>query len=236
MRASWQRFVGVLLGVALAALLVVPGTARVQEIACPSPCVCVCPTATLVAAPTVVPGFGTVRVAQLTDLHAGGDRNNPEAIVYMMSLINSQVDVVVITGDSVEQGWDSEWDLFGKWTALLQVPWRDLPGNHDSTFDRARNWVWRVGGYSLVGLDWVNPDLALLASASRPMVVFSHWPLADSAPEVRSAVVAARPLVYVCGHVHYWSSSYVDGILQLTMARSGLGTYRVLTLENGVVR
>jgi hypothetical protein len=198
--------------------------------------VTVTPLPTVTAAPTVVPALGTVRVAQVTDLHAGGDRNNPEAIVYMMSLINSQADVVVITGDSVEHGWGWEWDLFDEWTGVLQVPWRDLPGNHDSTFDRVRNWVWEVGGYWLVGLDWVNPDLALLASASRPMVVFSHWPLADCAPEVRSAVVAARPLVYVCGHVHYWSSSYVDGILQLTMARSGLGNYRILTLENGVLR
>ena len=216
-----------------------------QEITCEYPCLCVCPTPTPVPTPT--PAVGTLRIAHITDMHAGAVNNNPVAIGYTLPFVHTKADILIDTGDCTEASSEAQWALYRSWINMVQCPWKAAPGNHDMTWPdwmEAKQWIWDLNGYRLIGFNVRTPDIAWLQSAlqtTMPTMVFAHYPLVGYTnydPMVLAQVIStlqAAPtlLAYVCGHQHYSEVKYVSGILQIATARGGLGTVRYMTLTNG---
>lgn len=158
---------------------------------------------------------GPMLIAQITDCHvvAAGelvaDRvDSAAALARTIAQINAlatRPDLVVATGDLVNDGRSAEYDRFQELAARLAAPLVPLPGNHDDRTElRARypqlpaggaddpiDHVLDAGPLRLVFVDTqvpgriggaISPDQVawiddvLTAAADRPTVVFQHHP------------------------------------------------------------
>jgi 3',5'-cyclic-AMP phosphodiesterase len=81
-----------------------------------------------------------VLLAQLTDLHIGGNENGVdpvprlEAVVEAVRSLPDRVDAALVSGDLTHDGGPEEYQLARELLERLEVPLHVLPGNHD---DRA---------------------------------------------------------------------------------------------------
>lgn len=163
------------------------------------------------------PSAGAPRtiVAQISDPHikrpgelAYGVVDTAAALRRCVATLNSlarRPDIVVVSGDLVDRGWDEEYDHFRDLMAALEIPYIVLPGNHDEREAMRRsfpdhaylpkegplNSVTYVGEVALVLLDSSVPgrpygvldngtlawlDARLRDDATRPAFILLHHP------------------------------------------------------------
>jgi len=123
-----------------------------------------------------------LRIAQLSDIHAGGPLSfsQEEMKALLESVRRVDPDVVVIAGDLTTAGYEWEYEEAAAWLAQLDYPKLIIPGNHDSRnvgylhfqdnfgdaysrhregFDADRAERLQATGYTIVGLDSSDPDV-----------------------------------------------------------------------------
>lgn len=75
------------------------------------------------------------RIAHVSDLHLSprAPERLKQANQIAKSLKKTRPNVIVVTGDLTDDGWDNQQDLlFARdWLNSLNTPWRAVPGNHD---------------------------------------------------------------------------------------------------------
>lgn len=167
-------------------------------------------------------------IAQITDLHVvaegtlalGAVDTNAclaEAVARLNTL-SPRPDVVVVTGDLVNDGRPEEYDALGPLLSRLEIPMLAVPGNHDdrdgmrAVFAGA-DWLPADGGpirfavdcgpLRLIGLDTLVPgavhgevgceqlawlERALAGRGTRPTVVMMHHPPFRTGLEVADAI------------------------------------------------
>jgi 3',5'-cyclic-AMP phosphodiesterase len=82
-----------------------------------------------------------VLLAQLSDLHIGGNENGVdprprlEAVVEAVRLLPNRVDAVLVSGDLTDDGAEAGYETAREILARFEMPVHVLPGNHD---DRGR--------------------------------------------------------------------------------------------------
>ncbi len=116
--------------------------------------------------------MATTLLAQITDLHIGGDDGAQErlvAAVRSVLALRPAPDAVLVTGDLTEHGSAEEFALVAELLSPLQMPVHVLPGNHDGrpefratfhvpgTGDEPVRYVVTVGGLRLVVVDTTVP-------------------------------------------------------------------------------
>jgi 3',5'-cyclic AMP phosphodiesterase CpdA len=148
-------------------------------------------------------------LAQLTDPHIGATWGpaDPiaglEAVVQAVGQLETPVDAVVISGDLVDNGLDSEYERLAQIVGRVGVPVHVLPGNHDDR-DRLRDhfavegrpgspvqYSVDLGPMRLVALDTTRPghdggevdrdrlawlDQTLAGATSTPTLIAMHHP------------------------------------------------------------
>jgi hypothetical protein len=125
------------------------------------------------------------------------------------------------------------------------MPWRAVPGNHDSpdTFSShisPLEWSWDIRGYRLIGINSEAVNYQALNAAlttEKPCIVFGHYPLYEYPPAdqeaLRQRFKAYGVLLYVCGHDHMDSLSTdpFSGTQLLIGYWCCRGRYRLITLR-----
>ena len=123
-----------------------------------------------------------LRIAQLSDIHAGGPLSfsQDEMNGLLESVRRIDPDVVVIAGDLTTAGYEWEYEEAAAWLEQLEYPKVVIPGNHDSRnvgylhfhdrfgepfsrfrqgFDADRAERLQATGYTICGLDSSDPDV-----------------------------------------------------------------------------
>lgn len=117
-------------------------------------------------------GFDGYRILQLSDIHIGSWRGNPEPIKHLVDLVNAQKpDLIVFTGDLVNQQ-SHEIDGFQEILAQLHAPdgVYSILGNHDygnyyhwsSPEAEAQNMVYLKGQQKAMGWKLLNNEHEVL--------------------------------------------------------------------------
>jgi 3',5'-cyclic-AMP phosphodiesterase len=76
-------------------------------------------------------------VAQISDPHIGGDWGGPDPVSGLRTVLDAVLampdrpDVMLVTGDLVDNGTDEEYALVHELLSAVSVPVHVLPGNHD---------------------------------------------------------------------------------------------------------
>jgi predicted phosphodiesterase len=169
-----------------------------------------------------------------------------QRLPYVVKTLSQKAHVLVDTGDCTEHGNGSESAEYASIIAgEASVPWRAVPGNHDTPEVFGRHigpieWSWDLGAYRLIGINTESINYAALDSAlthGKTCIVFGHFPLSWCTPEdqarLRQRFQTYDVPIYISGHTHL-DSAQVDtqsGTLLLTGQRAGLGHYRLITLH-----
>ena len=222
------------------------GTVNGYTVECPpwpecQDCSCVEPTATpgptvtptQTPVPTVVPGAG-ILFAHISDMHVGLYLTDRARVVLGEIALSGAV-VIVDTGDCTENGQPSEWGEYQGVMALGVVPWKAVPGNHDTSWPLGdADWYWDVGEYRFIGIntrisDWTVCDAAL--DTDKLCVIFGHHPLDDAGWELRQRLQGDNVIAYVGGHTHMNALSSFEDVALITGGRVSIGSYRLIELE-----
>ena len=118
---------------------------------------------------------GNVRFAVIADTHIGAGTASAD-LAAVVSRVNAlaEVEFAVLVGDIAEKGRDSEFAEAGRLLSALKIPWRVVPGNHDS------HWV----GQGLIGFREVWPsDRFDFETAGRTFVGLNSWDFGHLAPD-----------------------------------------------------
>lgn len=208
-------------------LALLPAARATQE--CLPPCVCTCPTAT--PQPTATPIGGTFIIGHITDAHITG------SYVYRLSAIVSSMaaNIILDSGDCTETGTRTQWRGYATAMSMTRLPWRVVPGNHDTSFPYVANWIWDIAGYRIIGMNYRAPNWTWLnqaANTTLPVILVYHY-ANDSA--IQAWLDTHNVLLLLSGHLHI-NSTYMDGETHIVVtARSGLGNYGLVTLRGGQV-
>jgi len=122
------------------------------------------------------------RIAQVSDIHCGEPSFQESVMRSTIEAVNAlRPDVAVIAGDLTAAGYEWEFEQAAAWLSQIQAPKVVIPGNHDSrnvgyihferlfgerfsrfrrAFDAERAERVRATGFTVVGVDSSDPDLA----------------------------------------------------------------------------
>jgi 3',5'-cyclic AMP phosphodiesterase CpdA len=185
------------------------------------------------------PSSGGFGFAALNDLHFrdAADVAYFEALAAKLGA-DPQIQFVVISGDLTENGSPTQLQTIKSLLEGIGKPWYAVPGNHDNltqqtTWDTvlgARNVAFDHDGWTFLGFDstrggqvtavtvtdevlqWLATQIAGLP-ADRPIVAFTHFPLAASVPGCLAnadevfALFAGHDLRHILsGHFHAQTS------------------------------
>jgi 3',5'-cyclic-AMP phosphodiesterase len=152
-------------------------------------------------------------VAQISDLHIGGDWGSADPVSGLRTVLDAVLgmpdrpDVLLVTGDLVENGTDEEYAVVGELLSAASLPVHVLPGNHDRREGlRARfelpgdgaapvQYAAQLGPMRLVALDTTIPgrasgeldsdrlswlDAELTRAPEQPTLLAMHHPPAST--------------------------------------------------------
>jgi len=197
------------------------------------------PTPTPEALPTLI-------IGHISDAHIGAQWIYSQRLRTVLSLISQQAQVMLDTGDTTQNGTAEESaDYVQLVTSNISIPWRAIPGNHDTpnafeTYIGPLEWSWDVGGYRLIGINTEAINYTALDQAlttEKPCIVLGHFPLSYCTPtdriELRERFKRYNVPIYIAGHTHLDSleTDPESGTILLTGQRAGLGHYRLITLR-----
>ncbi len=126
-----------------------------------------------------MPADGPFRIAQLSDIHFGGE--NPDAVAAAVNYVAAaEVDLVVLSGDLTVSGKVLEYEAAKAWAEALPGPKLITPGNHDAPYGIERlygpfNRFERYFGES-EGACWENgAALAVCVNTARGIQPRANW-------------------------------------------------------------
>lgn len=138
-----------------------------------------------------------MRIAQITDLHVGGDDvatyyrlDTRQALRQSIDQINTlslPIDVCLVTGDIVENGTPAEYAMAREELARLHAPWYAIPGNHDHR-DNFR------AGFAGMQTPWGNDDFLQYAIDEFPLRIIA---LDSVIPHRTGGELCARRLAWL---------------------------------------
>jgi len=108
----------------------------------------------------------TMKIAHISDLHVGSSRFMADKLRTTIREIND-MDLVVISGDVTEDGYQQEYAELKEYLDLLRPDYVVVPGNHDArnigylSFEESFGTLTperRIDGLLIVGLDSSEPD------------------------------------------------------------------------------
>lgn len=200
-------------------------------------------------------GRAGLRFAWLTDTHVGADRGADDlrASVADINAIPG-LSFVLVTGDVTEMGSYENLRLAKDILDGLRIPYHIIPGNHDTKWsesggsDFARLWgadrfAFESGGFRFIGLSqgpvlrmgdghWAPQDVRWLqgllddkASAAKPAIFVSHYPLDQSIANwyvVLDKLKTIPTVAVLVGHGHKNQPLDFEG-LRGVMGRANIG-------------
>ena len=150
-----------------------------------------------------------LKVAILSDIHVSPGNPNEQRLQQAIAEINeSDVDLVIVTGDLSNRGATAELTRVKELLDQLNKPYRALPGNHETNWSdngalafaelfRSERFAFERNGVLLIGFStgpylkmgdghvraediaFLKDTLAERAADQKPVIVFCHYPLAD---------------------------------------------------------
>jgi outer membrane protein assembly factor BamB len=201
-------------------------------------------------------GRPTLRFAWLSDLHTGSDRGEADLRASVADInAQSGLSFVIVSGDVTEMGSYENLSLAKRILDELAVPYHIIPGNHDTKWsgsggsDFARLWgadrfAFEAGGFRFIGLSqgpvlrmgdgswapqdvrWLDGLLADRASADKPLVFVSHYPIDPSISNwyvVLDKLKTVPTVAVLAGHGHKNQALDFEG-LRGVMGRANVGT------------
>jgi len=172
-------------------------------------------------------------------------------LYYVLAEINQEAQIMTDSGDCTDAGTAQQSMEYARvMSSSVTIPWRAVPGNHDtpSVFERyigPRTWSWDAGGYRLIGIDTEAINYAALDRAltlEKPCIIVGHFPLqyctSEDRAKLRQRFIQYRVPLYLAGHTHLDSSrvDWASGTLVVTGQRAGMGHYRLITLQGYTVQ
>jgi len=202
------------------------------------------PTATPTTAPTS--GAQDLTIGHITDALIGYSWIESQRLPLVVHTASGEAQIIVDTGNCTNNGLarDSA-DYASLMAASASVPWRAVPGPHDTPHTFAASigplqWSLDIEGYRLIGINTGQIDFAALDAAldpDVPCVVFGSAPL-DHLSEsdrrsLRERFVAHRVPLYVSGQVreNTLRRDPESGTWLLTGQRTVRCHYRIITLK-----
>jgi 3',5'-cyclic AMP phosphodiesterase CpdA len=153
----------------------------------------------------------TLRVAQLSDIHFGGE-NKAAAAAAVDEVKRAEVDLVVLAGDLTVQGRPREYAAAKAWADALPDPKLITPGNHDAPYGVERLFRpfhrFEENFGEAEGACWENEEAMVLAiNTARGMQPRANWSKGQVSPDqiryVSSRLQRRAPgalAVLVCHH------------------------------------
>ncbi|MFO1013038.1 MAG: metallophosphoesterase [Caulobacteraceae bacterium] len=136
----------------------------------------------------------TFRIAQISDVHFGGENQAAVAAVAAY-LAETKVDLVVLAGDHTVQGRPGEFAAARAWIETLPAPRVITPGNHDTPYNAIDRLISPFSRYERAlaptGLPyWAGPDAALVSiNTARGIQPRANWSKGQiSARQTREAI------------------------------------------------
>ena len=213
----------------------------------------------LLAAAVIPAGRAPMRFAWLSDLHVGSDRGAADLRASVTDINGLPgLSFVLVTGDITEMGSLENLSQAKAILDGLRVPYHIIPGNHDTKWsesggsDFARLWgddrfAFESGGLRFIGLSqgpvlrmgdgnwapqdvrWLEGLLADKASAAKPTVFISHYPLDPSIANwyaVLDKLKTVPTVAVLVGHGHKNQAMDFEG-LRGVMGRANIVTKEV---------
>src|SRR5512136_810204 len=213
----------------------------------------------VLAAASTSAGREPLRFAWVSDTHVGSDRGADDLRASVADINSLPgLAFVLVTGDITEMGTYDNLSLAKEILDRLAVPYHIIPGNHDTKWsgsggsDFARIWgadrfAFESGGFRFIGLSqgpvlrmgngnwapqdvrWLEGLLADKASAAKPTVFVSHYPLDPSIANwyaVLDKLKTVPTVAVLVGHGHKNQAMDFEG-LRGVMGRANIGTKEV---------
>jgi outer membrane protein assembly factor BamB/Icc-related predicted phosphoesterase len=150
-----------------------------------------------------------LRIVILTDLHVSPESESHNHLLWVIDDINrQQPDMVIITGDMTNTGSDAELQNIKEMLKQLIVPYRVLPGNHETNWSESAGetflnlwgddkFAFQLGEYFFIGintgpfmrmgdghiktqdLNWLHHHFESHVKKNRKVLFFAHYPIAE---------------------------------------------------------
>jgi 3',5'-cyclic AMP phosphodiesterase CpdA len=183
--------------------------------------------------------------ALLADLHVNPNSENDSALHQIVDELNKAVfDFVVVCGDITNTGSDAELEAVFNSLSRLNKPYYVIPGNHETNWSGSAGlqfnylfgndrFLFRKNGFLVVGTNtgpfmrmgdglvkkedvlWLSRELEKANGNMEPLIVFSHYPLAEGLSNWGSVTGILKKnncILSFCGHGHRISLLNFDGI------------------------
>lgn len=201
------------------------------------------------------PGKAALRFAWLSDTHVGADRGADDLRASVADINSIPgLSFALVSGDVTEMGSYGNFRLAKDILDGLRIPYHIIPGNHDTKWsesggsDFVRLWgadrfAFESGGFRFIGLSqgpvlrmgdghWAPQDVRWLrdlledkASAAKPTIFVSHYPLDESIDNwyvVLDKLKTVPTVAVLVGHGHKDQQLDFEG-LRGVMGRANIG-------------